>query len=125
MITYDGIYIGDGKTHYIKEQLSLCSVHKNIALNEAFTPRNAIFKLRSLPLYLENVGLFFNFTLLPPGVSGRGWLLWHSKIFLRLNVCVGECECECLYEFYISIIETSSFKHNFLFKYLPKNATVY
>ena len=39
-------------------------------MNEGFTPLKAINKLRSLPLYKRNVGLFFNFTLLPPGVSG-------------------------------------------------------
>ena len=64
--------VGDGKTHYIKKQLALCSVHKTIALNEAFTLSNAISKLRSIPLYLNNVGLFFNFTILPPGVSVCG-----------------------------------------------------
>ncbi len=62
--------IGDGKTHYIKEQLSSgpCTKHLTIAVNEAFTPLYAISKLRSLPLYQRDIGLYFNFTLLPPGV---------------------------------------------------------
>ena len=64
--------VGDGKTHYIKKQLSLCSVQKTIAVNEAFTLSSAISKLRSLPLYHNGVGLFFNITILPPDVSDYG-----------------------------------------------------
>ena len=40
-----------------------------IAVNEAFTPLKAISKLRSLPLEKKECGIFFNFTMLPPGVS--------------------------------------------------------
>ena len=61
---------GDGKSHYIKKQLAVCPSYKTIAINEAFTPNKAISKLRSLPLYQKKVGIFFNFTILPPGVSG-------------------------------------------------------
>ena len=61
--------IGNGKTHYIKKQLNKCSEHITIAINEAFTPLSAIIKLRSLPLHKENVGLFFNFTIL----LGKVW----------------------------------------------------
>ena len=60
---------GNGKTHYIKKQLSHCSEQITIAVNEAFSPLTAITKLRSLTLYQSNVGIFFNFTILPPGVS--------------------------------------------------------
>lgn len=60
---------GNGKTHYIKKQLANCSDHVTIAINEAFCPLTAIHKLRSLPLYKKDIGLFFNFTILPPGVS--------------------------------------------------------
>ena len=61
--------LGDGKTYYIKNQLSQCENFITIAINEAFTPSKAISKLRSLPLYQNKVGIFFNFTILPPGVS--------------------------------------------------------
>ncbi len=60
---------GNGKTHYIKKQLANCSERITIAINEAFSPLGAIIKLRSLPLGKKNVGLFFNFTILPGGVS--------------------------------------------------------
>ena len=62
-------YAGNGKTHYIKKQLAQCSEHITIAVNEAFSPLTAITKLRSLSLYRKNIGIFFNFTILPPGVS--------------------------------------------------------
>ncbi len=63
------MHAGNGKTHYIKQQLRNCTECITIALNEAFSPLSAITKLRSLPLYRKDVGLFFNFTILPPGVS--------------------------------------------------------
>lgn len=66
------ICVGNGKTHYIKRQLANCAKQLTIAVNEAFSPLKAITKLRSLPLYKQNVGLFFNFTILPPGVSYIG-----------------------------------------------------
>ena len=60
------ISIGNGKTYYIQKRLSDCSKHITIAMNEAFTPLNAIKRLRSLPLYQDNIGLFFNFNVLQP-----------------------------------------------------------
>lgn len=65
---YHIVYVGSGKTHYIKRKLKKCSEHITIAINEAFTPLSAISKLRSLPLYTTNIGLHFNFTILPTGV---------------------------------------------------------
>ena len=59
---------GDGKTHYIKQQLAHSPASLTIAVNEAFTPLNAIYKLRALPLNQKNCAIFFNFTMLPPGV---------------------------------------------------------
>lgn len=59
-------FSGNGKTHYIKTQLTLNSVV--IAINETFSVRNVIDKLN----YLHDetaCSLFFNFTLFPPGVS--------------------------------------------------------
>ena len=61
--------VGDGKTHYIKEQMKLSSHSLTIAVNEAFTPLNAIKKLRSLSPSLRDCAIFLNFTMLPPGVS--------------------------------------------------------
>ena len=61
--------IGDGKTHYIEEQLSL-SVHPlRITVNESFMPLDVIKKLSSLPIDVKNCAVFFNICLLPPGVS--------------------------------------------------------
>ena len=64
--------LGDGKTHYIKQQLSHSIASLTIAVNEAFTPLNAISKLRTLPHNQKNCAIFFNFTMLPPGVRGSG-----------------------------------------------------
>ena len=60
---------GNGKTHYIKKQLAKCSQEITIAVNEGFSTLKAITKLRHSLLYKKNVGIFFNFTILPPGVS--------------------------------------------------------
>ena len=63
---------GDGKTHHIKQELertSGCQSTATIAVNEAFSVVNAINKLRELPPDEENCIIYFNFTLLPPGVS--------------------------------------------------------
>ena len=57
---------GDGKTHYIKQQLPSSPASVTIAINEAFTPLSAIKKLRDLPLTQKNCAIFFNFTTLPP-----------------------------------------------------------
>lgn len=63
---------GDGKTHYIQQQLAHSSASLTVSVNEAFTPLNAISKLRTLPLNQNNCAIFFNFTMLPPGV--RRWV---------------------------------------------------
>ena len=59
---------GDGKTHYIKEQLRKSSTSLTVAVNEAFTPLSAIKKLRKLHPSQRNCAIFLNFTMLPPGV---------------------------------------------------------
>lgn len=61
--------IGDGKTHYIKQHLQDNAESLIIAVNEAFTPLNTIKKLRSLPSTHRGCAIFFNFTILPPGVG--------------------------------------------------------
>ena len=64
-------YIGDGKTHYIEKELQNAQAHLKIAVNEAFTPLGAIKKLTSeLPTDVPNCAVYFNFTMLPPGVRG-------------------------------------------------------
>ena len=63
---------GDGKTHYIQQQLACSPASLTVSVNEAFTPLNAISKLRMLPLNQNNCAIFFNFTMLPPGV--RRWV---------------------------------------------------
>ena len=60
--------LGDGKTHYIKEQMKESSHTVIIAVNEAFTSLGVIQKLRKLPLSHRDCSAFLNFTLLPPGV---------------------------------------------------------
>ena len=62
-------YPGDGKTHYIENELSKVPYYKKIAVNEAFTPLAAIKKLADLPADIPNCAIYFNFTLLPPGVG--------------------------------------------------------
>ena len=67
---------GNGKTHYIQQQLTHSPASLTVAINEAFTPLNAISKLRTLPLNQNNCAVFFNFTVLSPGVredGGRGY----------------------------------------------------
>lgn len=59
---------GVGKTHYIKEQLKNSPAHVTIAVTESFTPLKSILRLRNLPLDKHGVAIFFNFTMLPPGV---------------------------------------------------------
>ncbi len=62
-------YLGDGKTHYIENELKNVPYYKKIAVNEAFTPLAAIKKLADLPPEVPKCAVYFNFTLLPPGVS--------------------------------------------------------
>ena len=57
-------YAGDGKTHYIRQQLAQSPAHLTIAVNEAFTPLNAINRLNTLPHNTSNCAVYFNFTLL-------------------------------------------------------------
>ena len=61
-------FSGDGKTHYIKQQVAHSPASQTVSINEAFTPLNAITKLRTLPLNQKNCAIFFNFTMLLPGV---------------------------------------------------------
>lgn len=64
------LFIGDGKTHYIEKALEQAPHSLKIAVNEAFTPLNAIKKLTSeLPTDVAHCAVYFNFTMLPPGVS--------------------------------------------------------
>lgn len=62
------LYIGDGKTFYIKEQLKKAPESLTIAINEAFSVANAIGRLQSLSTNVKGCALYFNFTLLAPGV---------------------------------------------------------
>ena len=69
-MTYHGVvYVsGDGKTFYIKEQLKKAPESLTIAINEAFSVANAVRRLQSLSTNVKGCALYFNFTLLPPGV---------------------------------------------------------
>ena len=60
--------LGDGKTHYIKRQLHGNQPSLVIAVNESFSPLNAILKLRPLPRN-RSCNVFFNFTIVPLIVS--------------------------------------------------------
>ena len=60
--------LGDGKTHYIKRQLHGNRSSLVIAVNESFSPLNAISKLRMLPRN-KSCNVFFNFTIVPSIVS--------------------------------------------------------
>ncbi len=62
---------GDGKTHYIENQMRQCSECLRVAVNEAFTPLSTIQKLAGMEFDDSEPAVFFNFTLLPPGVSSR------------------------------------------------------
>ena len=54
--------VGNGKTHYIKKLLYGLQPYLIIAVNESFTPLNAILKLRSLPRD-KCCKIYFNFTI--------------------------------------------------------------
>ncbi len=58
-------YAGDGKTHYIRQQLSKSRATLSISVNEAFTPLNAIQSLKTLPSTATECAIFFNFTIYP------------------------------------------------------------
>ena len=55
---------GDGKTHYIRQQLVQSPAKLTIAVNEAFSPLAAIKKLRSLPSNAKDCAIFFNFAMM-------------------------------------------------------------
>ena len=75
---YAFIDLGDGKTHYILNLMQRNPAHKNviISIDESFTVRHAINKLRDLDYAAESV-IFFNFTLLPPNVRIYTYVMWH------------------------------------------------
>ena len=81
-------FIGNGKTHYIQQQLADSSNSRTIAVNEAFTPRNAISKLRTLPLKQKNCAIFFNFTILLSGVR-----VWGREISWIYSCDLLQCSC--------------------------------
>ena len=78
-------HAGDGKTHYIMQQLSQSAGPLTIAVNEAFTPLSAIKKLKSLPL-VKDCAIFFNFTILPHQV-----LLPHWYLIMAPDHCLPVC----------------------------------
>ena len=80
---------GNGKSHYIKKQLAKCSDQLTISISEAFSPLGAITMLRFLPLYKGKIGLFFNFTLLPPDVSAGTFMhLTPTPIYMYPILCI-------------------------------------
>ena len=76
IIIYYPFNVGNGKTHYIKKQMKDSSHSLTISVNEAFTPLNAIKKLRRLNPSQRNCAIFLNFTMLPPGVSLSSFLMY-------------------------------------------------
>ena len=58
-------HAGDGKTHYIRQQLAKSPASLTVAVNEAFTPLYAIKSLNKLPQNIIGCAVFFNFTLMP------------------------------------------------------------
>ena len=66
LIIREYFFVGNGKTHYIRSQLTANNVV--IAVNEMFSIGKVIYKLKFLNDE-KKCSLFFNFTLLPPGVS--------------------------------------------------------
>ena len=70
-------HAGDGKTHYITQQLVQSRGPLIIAVNEAFNPLSAIKKLKKLPL-IKDCAIFFNFTILPYQV---GMMAVHNESF--------------------------------------------
>ena len=69
MTVKQSLLLGDGKTFYIQKQLKKHGTpFVTIAVNEAFSVGSVIKKLRELPQE-RNCSVYFNFTLIPPGVS--------------------------------------------------------
>ncbi len=86
-------HAGDGKTHYIRQQLSRSPFKLIIAVNEAFTPLKAINSLNTLSQDSPECALFFNFTINPHFEEGGeekrkieelldtiGWFFYHLLI---------------------------------------------
>lgn len=77
------------------------NAYLKIAVNEAFTPVNAIKKLTSeLPLDTPNCAVYFNFTMLPPGVRSKSevWTLelWYFSNLILRPMCVRDLDSEIL-----------------------------
>ena len=77
-------HAGDGKTHYIMQQLCQSPGPLTIAVNEAFTPLSAIKKLKSLPL-VKDCAIFFNFTILPHQVWSLSAMKYGSIVLSLLR----------------------------------------
>ena len=60
---------GNGKSFYIEKQLLQRTENLTISVNEAFSLFKAVTKLRTLPLHQRDIGIYFNFTILPLDVS--------------------------------------------------------
>ncbi len=60
--------LGDGKTYHVANKLDY-SENLTVAINEDFSPGKIINKLQSLTCINDSVGIFFNFTILPPEVN--------------------------------------------------------
>ena len=75
--------IGDGKTHYIKQQLDESDCCLIIAVNESFTPLNAILKLRSLPRN-RSCKVFFNFTIVVSNDNVSGCI--YTVLAIRISI---------------------------------------
>ena len=78
---------GDGKTHYIRQQLVQSPAKLTIAVNEAFSPLSAIKKLRSLPSNVKDCAIFFNFATMSYQV--RRWHCVHiSTAYTVVQWCM-------------------------------------
>lgn len=79
------LFLGDGKTYYIEKELKNAPHSLKIAVNEAFTPLGAMKKLAcELPSDIPNCAVYFNFTMLPPGV--RVVCLYACCMFVHVGV---------------------------------------
>lgn len=65
------LYVGVGKTHYIKKQFASCATDRMllITVNECFSAREIIKQLRDQVDNQNNLFIFLNFTLLKPLVN--------------------------------------------------------
>ncbi len=69
-------YAGDGKTHFIYDQIKCDDLHDYvvISVDESFSVLKTISRLRKLydrSNTSERIGIFFNFTLCKVKVSGK------------------------------------------------------